>query len=268
MRERSGFVVLALLPCLGSIGLAGESPPTSHAGKAHGASPHGGPPHWSYQGPTGPEHWSELSPAFAACAKGRFESPIDIESAEASELPPLQFDYKPSPLTVVDNGHTIMATYAPGSSLVVGDARYDLQQVHFHHPSEEQIHGKTSEMVVHLVHKDTQGHLAVVAVLLNHGMANPAVGTIWAHLPAVKEKPQSVAGAAIDATALLPATRGYYTFSGSLTTPPCTEGVTWYVMTTPVELSAEQIAAFAKLYPMNARPVQPLNGRKIRETKD
>lgn len=263
VRLRVGIITLWVLLSLDSTGRAGASPAASKPDE-----PRGQHPHWSYAGATGPERWSELSPEFAACAKGRFESPIDIETTAPSEQPPLQFKYAPSPLTIVDNGHTIMASYAPGSALVVGDVRYELQQFHFHHPSEEQVHGKTSDMVVHLVHKDAQGHLAVVAVLLNHGSTNSVIQALWANLPAVKEKPATLASVSIDANGLLPASRGYYTFAGSLTTPPCTEGVTWFVLKTPVELSAAQIAAFAKLYPMNARPLQPLHGRKILETKN
>jgi carbonic anhydrase len=255
-RDRVGYAALSLLLGLRTIGLAGDKPP------------HGAHPHWSYEGEAGPAHWAELDPAFEACAKGKFESPIDIEAAEPSDLPPLQFHYAASPLTIVDNGHTIMATFAPGSTLTVGGARYELLQIHFHHPSEEVVQGKTWPLVVHLVHKDARGRLAVVAVLLDQGRPNPVIETLWANLPAEKEKPATIANITIDAGALLPASHGYYTFAGSLTTPPCTEGVTWYVLKTPMTLSAEQIAAFAKLYPMDARPVQPLHGRKVLETRD
>jgi len=249
------IAALLMLPGLATLGPAGEKTQGKHG-------------HWSYQGETGPAHWFELDPEFAACAKGKYESPIDIDASEPSDLPPLQFGYLPSPLTVVDNGHTIMAAYAAGSTLAIGAARYELQQFHFHLPSEELVHHQSSAMVVHLVHKDAQGHLAVVAVLLNRGKTNPAIERLWAHLPGEKEKPMTLADVSIDANALLPASRGYYTFAGSLTTPPCTEGVTWYVLKTPVEISPEQIAAFAKRYPMNARPVQPLNGRRVLETRD
>src|SRR4029077_11949486 len=142
---------------------------------------------------------------FEACAKGRFESPIDIETAEPSDLPPLPFHYSASPLTIVDNGHTIMATCAPGSTLSVGGTRYELLQLHFHHPSEEVVHGKTWPLVAHLGHKDARGRLAVVAVLLERGGPNPVIETLWANLPAEKEKPATIANVTIDAGALLPA---------------------------------------------------------------
>jgi len=260
-RDRVSIVTLSMCLGLGTIALAAESP-----GKPHDQEAHGKPGHWSYQGGTGPGHWSELDPEFSACAMGKFESPIDIDAAGQSDLPMLQFRYAASPLTILDNGHTIMVTYARGSTLTIGDASYELQQFHFHRPSEELMHGKASAMVVHLVHKDARGQLAVVAILLEQGKANPLIEKLWANLPTKKETPATVAAVSIDANVLLPASHGYYTFAGSLTTPPRTEGVTWYVLKTPVEVSAAQIAAFAKLYPMNARPVQPLNGRKILET--
>jgi carbonic anhydrase len=256
-------VSLSLLLGPATVGLAEE-----HPAKPGHAETHGKSPHWGYEGEAGPAHWSELDPAFSACASGKYESPIDIEAAEPSDLPPLRFDYKASPLTIVDNGHTIMATYAPGSTLTVGDARYELLQLHLHHPSEGTVHGKTSAMEVHLVHKDAKGHLAVVAVLLDQSGPNPVIEKLLANLPTDKGKTATIASVSIDAGALLPASRGYYTFAGSLTTPPCTEGVTWYVLKSPMEVSQEQLAGFAKLYPMNARPVQPLHGRKILATRD
>ena len=265
MKKKNGIwvVVLSLVLMLGTTVFGADTPVASTAKEHHGQTGH-----WSYSGETGPDHWSELNPEFAACVKGRYQSPIDITVAEKSDLTPLQFGYATSPLTIVDNGHTVMATYAPGSTLTIGDAKYELQQFHFHHPSEERIHGKQSAMVVHLVHKDALGRLAVVAVLLKRGKANPLVETLWKHLPAEKEKTATFADVPIDAKGLLPSSLGYYTFPGSLTTPPCTEGVTWYVLKMPVEVSSSQLDAFAKLYPMNARPVQPLHDRKVLETKN
>lgn len=221
--------------------------------------------HWSYSGEGGPEHWVSLDSKFAACKTGQAQSPIDIKTATTAELPALQFDYHPSPLNIVDNGHTIMVTYAPGSTLKVGDKVYELKQFHFHHPSEEQIDGKPSDMVAHLVHQDSKGHLAVVAVLLKTGSPNSVLDVLWSHLPKEKDQTISVPDV-INVANLLPASRGYYTYSGSLTTPPCTEGVRWFVLKQTVEVSPQQVQAFAKLYPDNARPVQPLHGRTVQET--
>ena len=231
---------------------------------AHGVRAEG--PHWSYQGHGGPAEWGELDPAFATCQLGKLQSPIDIRGAKAADLPAIKFDYKPSPLRVIDNGHSIQVNYAPGSSIDVGGKRYELVQFHFHKPSEEKIDGKAHAMVAHLVHKGADGKLAVVAVLLDAGGTNPTIDTIWKNLPQEKGKEATV-NATIDAATLLPADHGYYTFQGSLTTPPCSEDVRWFVLKTPVKVAGSEITAFGKIYPMNARPSQPLNGRTLEATR-
>ena len=223
--------------------------------------------HWTYDGKDGPNKWATLDPAYSECKVGHHQSPIDIRHAEKADLPPIQFDYHPSPLSVVDNGHTVMVNYAPGSFITVGDHRYELTQFHFHHPSEEYIDGKGFDMVIHLVHSDASGGLAVVAVLLKPGKVNTALQTVWDHLPKEKDKLEAIEGVSINAADLLPADHGYYTFEGSLTTPPCTEGVAWYVLKTPEEISSGEVEVFAKLYPHDTRPVQKLEGRVIRESK-
>lgn len=222
--------------------------------------------HWSYSGHHGPASWAEVDQEFATCKLGKIQSPIDIRGAKAADLPTIQFDYKPSPLKVIDNGHTIQVNYAPGSWIDVGGARYELVQFHFHKPSEEKIAGKSHAMVAHLVHKNAEGKLAVVAVLLDKGGANPMIATIWKNLPKKKDRETSVE-ATVDASALLPSSKGYYTFEGSLTTPPCSEDVRWFVLKTPVRIADSEILKFGKLYPMNARPTQPLHGRTIEMTR-
>ena len=231
---------------------------------AHGVRAEG--PHWSYQGHGGPAEWGELDPAFATCQLGKLQSPIDIRGAKAADLPAIKFDYKPSPLKVIDNGHSIQVNYAPGSSIDVGGTRYELVQFHFHKPSEEKIDGKAHAMVAHLVHKSADGKLAVVAVLLDDGGTNPTIDTIWKNLPQEKGKEATV-NATVDAATLLPADHGYYTFQGSLTTPPCSEDVRWFVLKTPLKIAGSEITAFGKIYPMNARPSQPLNGRTLEATR-
>ena len=223
--------------------------------------------HWGYTGHGGPKEWGGLDPAFATCKLGKYQSPIDIRGAKAAALPAIQFDYKPSPLKVIDNGHTIQVNYAPGSTIDVGGSKYELLQFHFHHPSEEKVKGKSHAMVVHLVHKNAEGKLAVVAVLLDKGGSSEVIDAIWKNLPKEKEKEAAVANVTIDASKLLPAKRGYYAFEGSLTTPPCSEEVRWLVLKTPVKIGTEQVAAFGKLYPMNARPTQPLNGRALQASQ-
>jgi carbonic anhydrase len=222
--------------------------------------------HWTYGKHGGPAEWGELDQSFASCQIGKLQSPIDIQGAKAADLPAIRFDYKPAPLKVIDNGHTIQVNYAPGSAIDVAGTRYELVQFHFHKPSEEKIDGKSHAMVAHLVHKGGDGALAVVAVLLDKGADNPTLRAVWSHLPKQKEK-EVASTATIDAAALLPHDKGYYTFAGSLTTPPCSEGVRWFVLKQPMTLAASEVTAFAKLYPMNARPTQPLNGRTVEATR-
>ncbi len=223
------------------------------------------PVHWSYDGSGGPDGWAEMNPEFAKCATGKRQSPIDIRDGVRVSLDPVQFDYKPSAFRVLDNGHTVQVNVAQGNSIEVLGRRYDLVQFHFHRPSEERIDGKQFDMVVHMVHKDIDGRLAVVAVLLERGNAQPIVQAVWNNLPL--EKGEEVpARSMLDLTALLPAQRGYFTYMGSLTTPPCSEGVLWMVMKNPVPISTEQIGIFSRLYPMNARPIQAASGRLIKES--
>ena len=222
---------------------------------------------WDYGESKGPSHWGELKPEFAPCKNGHHQSPIDIRNPQKADLPPIQFDYKPSPLHIIDNGHTVMVNYGPGSFMSVDGKKYALKQFHFHRPSEEKINGNGYEMVVHLVHADQEGNLAVVAVLLQKGDDNPLVHELWSDLPKVKEKEELLDNVQIDAAGLLPAERGYFTFAGSLTTPPCSENVTWFVLKHPVTVSAAEIAQFSKLYRHDARPTQPLYDRVVRESR-
>ena len=222
---------------------------------------------WDYSKEHGPSHWGELEPEFAPCKNGHHQSPVDIRNPQKADLPPIQFDYKPSPLHIIDNGHTIMINYAPGSSISVGNKKYELKQFHFHRPSEERIDGKGFEMTLHLVHADKDGNLAVVAVLLDKGKDNPLIQELWNEVPKEKEKEEDLDNIQIDVASLLPADRGYYTFSGSLTTPPCSEDVTWFVLKHPVPVSSGEIEQFSKLYRHDARPTQPLYDRVVLESK-
>jgi carbonic anhydrase len=221
---------------------------------------------WDYQGPHGPAHWGDLDPGFATCKTGLRQSPIDIRNPQKAELPPIYFDYRPSPLDIVDNGHTIMINYAPGSFMSVGGKKYALKQFHFHRPSEERINGRAFEMTAHLVHADTDGNLAVVAVLLAKGDENPLLRELWRNLPG-EDKEKRFENIQIDASGILPSDRSYYTFSGSLTTPPCSEDVTWFVLKQAVSISEAEINSFSQLYRDNARPTQPLHGRTVLESR-
>jgi len=224
--------------------------------------------HWSYSGKGGPSHWAELDPKNAACRAGKSQSPVNIRTQDVrrAPLPKLKFNYRSTPLHIIDNGHSVQIDVEPGSLLEIGDKSYQLLQFHFHHPSEELINGKRSEMVAHLVHRDSEGKLAVVAVLLRVGQPNTTAETLLSHLPK-KEHAADFKDVLINPAGLLPTDRGYFTYTGSLTTPPCSEGVRWLVLRSPSTLSKHEIAVFAKLYPNDARPVQKLNGREVLGTK-
>jgi carbonic anhydrase len=235
---------------------------------------------WAYEGGRGPEHWSDLDPAYALCNEGKEQSPIDIESTVKAELPALQFTLRRGPLKyLINNGYTIRVDYhdAPGTGnvLVVGDKQYQLIQFHFHRPSEETIHGKRFDMVTHLMYKGSDGTLAAVAVLMQRGKANSTIQQLWDHMPKKESKVapdfshpgEEVPGVEIDPAGLLPRDLSYYTYMGSVTAPPCTESMAWYVLKTPIEISQKQIDEFAQLYPHDVRPVQRLNGRIVKETQ-
>ncbi len=223
------------------------------------------PTQWDYTGAAGPESWGRLGAENSKCATGQRQSPIDIRGGIAVDLEPIKFDYHASTFSVVDNGHTVQVNVAPGSSITITGRRYELLQFHFHRPSEERIDGRQYDMVAHLVHKDADGHVAVVAVLLDRGNAQALVQTVWNNLP-LEKGDEVKGGTQIDLSQLLPDDKRYYTYMGSLTTPPCSEGVLWMVMKQPVPISPEQVAIFARLYPMNARPIQQADGRLIKES--
>ena len=230
-----------------------------------GQAPDAHAAHWGYNGAGGPDQWGLMKPEFSTCASGTRQSPIDIRSGVRVDLEPIQFDYRPTGFRVVDNGHTIQVNLDGGNSIEVQGRRYDLLQFHFHRPSEERIDGRQFDMVAHLVHKDPEGRLAVVAVLLDRGSAHPLVQTVWNNLPLEKGS-EVVVRAHLDMNHLLPADRRYFTYMGSLTTPPCSEGVLWMVMQQPVPIANEQINVFSRLYPMNARPIQSASGRLIKQS--
>jgi carbonic anhydrase len=221
--------------------------------------------HWGYAGEGGPAQWGALKPEYALCGSGNRQSPIDIRDGIAVDLQPVKFDYRAGSFSVIDNGHTVQANVAPGNTIEVMGRRYELVQFHFHRPSEERINGRQYELSVHLVHRDLAGRLAVVAVVLERGAAQPVIQQVWNNLPL--EKGEAVpAATTIDPSELLPTDRRYYTYMGSLTTPPCSEGVLWMVMQQPVPVSLQQIDIFTRLYPMNARPVQQAAGRLIKQS--
>ena len=233
---------------------------TGHVGHAHEA-------HWDYEGEYAPYRWGDMKPDFANCKVGTRQSPIDIRNPVIGEVEPIRFHYEDVALKVTNNGHTIQVDYAPGSFILFGGNRYELVQFHFHSPSEERINGRSFDMVAHLVHKSAQGRLAVVAILLTVGNEQPMLQQVWNAMPGTRDRTRERLDVSINAKHLLPADQTYYSYMGSLTTPPCTEGVQWLVMKTPVEISRDQVSHFTALYPMNARPLQARNDRLIKVGK-
>lgn len=223
--------------------------------------------HWDYEGLGGPENWGRLKPEFALCAKGARQSPIDLRDTIQVDQEPIQFQYEDAPFRIVDNGHTIQVTPLGNNFITVMGRTYRLRQFHFHRPSEELINGRDFDMVAHLVHQSADGRLAVVAVLLERGAFNPTIQTLWNNLPLEKQDEFQPTTATLDPASLLPKDRGYFAYMGSLTTPPCTEGVLWLVIRQPAPIAAEQIGIFSRLYRNNTRPVQTGNGRLIKESR-
>lgn len=219
--------------------------------------------HWGYSGDSGPENWGTLNSTFSICANGKNQSPIDIRESFDAELPEIAFNYKPSPLKALNNGHTFQVNYQGGSFIEIDDQRFQLKQFHFHSPSENLIGGKAYPLEMHLVHANEKGDLAVVAVLFEEGKENVFLKAPWQHLPETPGDEQTYTEQ-IDASNVLPSNRGYYRFSGSLTTPPCSEGVRWLVLKHPAHASQEQIAKFKEaMHHPNNRPVQSLNARAV-----
>jgi len=220
--------------------------------------------HWGYIGDAGPDRWGELSPEFALCADGTAQSPIDIRDASALDLVDIEFHYGESANNIFNNGHTIQVNVDAGSAIRYNGIRYELLQFHFHSPSEHTVDGVAAPLEIHFVHQDpNSGNLAVVGILLTEGDDdNDAYAAIFDHLPAQIGEPEAL-GEPIVLAALLPDARAFYTYQGSLTTPPCSEIVRWLVLDDPVEVSEQQIAAFTGIYAGNARPVQPLGARDL-----
>jgi len=219
--------------------------------------------HWGYSGEAGPENWSKLDGKNVMCGIGRNQSPIDLAGFVEADLKPLKADYKAGASEIVNNGHTVQVNYAPGSTLAVGGRTFELKQFHFHAPSENRIGGKPFPLEGHLVHADKDGNLAVIAVMFQEGAANPMLTKLWEKMP-VKSGDKNALSAGLSVTQLLPADRDYYRFNGSLTTPPCSEGVWWLVMKKPATVSKAQVDQFSKTIGFaNNRPIQPVNARPV-----
>jgi carbonic anhydrase len=218
---------------------------------------------WSYEGKGAPENWGKLDPKFTLCSTGRNQSPIDIDGTIAAQLKPLQFKYGPFAREIENNGHTVQVNYAPGSALIFEGQYFQLVQFHFHTPSENKITGKSFPLEAHLVHADKSGNLAVLGIMFTAGAPNAFLAKLWDKMPA-KKGDKSELPAGLNVTQMLPTFKAYYRFNGSLTTPPCSEGVRWLMMKSPVTASKEQIERFAKAVGhANARPLQPVFARPV-----
>jgi len=219
--------------------------------------------HWGYSGEGAPANWHKLDPKFAVCASGKNQSPIDLGGTIKAELAPLKIAYQAGSSEILNNGHTVQVNYAPGSSLVVDERTFELKQFHFHAPSENRINGKQFPLEGHLVHADKEGNLAVIAIMFEEGAANAVLANLWEKMPA-KPGSKSALSSGPNAAQLLPVSREYYRFNGSLTTPPCSEGVRWLVMKSPVTASKAQVQQFSKTLGFaNNRPIQPVNARPV-----
>ena len=250
------IVKLAVLSLAATLASNAAAEPPAH--EQHAA-------HWGYSGEVGPEHWATLDAGYAVCGTGVNQSPIDLDSLIDAELAPLVLDYGPSATDIVNNGHSIQVGYGAGSSLTIEGRSFELKQFHFHSPSENMVAGKHYPLEAHLVHQDADGHLAVVAVMFAEGSDNPVLATLWKAVPAEAGK-KGMLPAGLNVTSLLPADQSYYRFNGSLTTPPCSEGVIWAVLKAASTVSKQQVDQFSALLGFaNNRPVQPRNARPVLE---
>ena len=223
--------------------------------------------HWSYEGEYGPEHWGEIKNDYCKCKAGDSQSPVGISITEKAPLDNIYFNYYSTPLKIINNGHTIQINCGKGSSISIGNKQYELLQFHFHNPSEHRINGQSYPMEAHFVHRGEDGKLAVVGVLMEEGKSNDFIRTLWNNLPKEEGKEHVVTDVKINANQLMPKNTNYYNYSGSLTTPPCSEIVNWIVLKTPVEISKAQVDRFTSIFKKSAIPIQPLNGRIVKESK-
>ena len=249
--------------------LVRTSPVIDRTAPSRSVKPHPHNIHWSYEGEGRPSEWGQLKPEYRTCDTGKRQSPIHIEDSITLQGPaePIQFNYQPSNGTVINNGHTIQVDVQGDNFITVRGSAFKLLQFHFHHPSEERINYKAYAMVAHLVHRNADGQLAVVAVLLDPGLANAMLNKVWTYMPLDAGDKVRMPDGLLDLNEILPRDQRYYQFLGSLTTPPCSEGVLWMVLKQPVALSPEQLKLFGQLFPNNARPVQSVNERPIRDAQ-
>ncbi|MFA1731176.1 carbonic anhydrase [Xanthomonas campestris] len=260
--HRASPVCLCVAAGWGTVAMAQTVLPDATPVHAHETTQHDGH-EWGYTGTEGAEHWAELAKENALCGNGQQNSPIDLKDAIDATLGKLQLDYGAVPLVVRNTGHSIQLDLHAGGTMRVGGKQYDALQLHFHHPSEHLLNGRRFPMEAHIVHQGPDGTLGVLAIFFETGKANPAFQRVLDAMPNDKNQTRQVADALVRASDFLPPAtqRSFYRYEGSLTTPPCSETVDWVVLSQPVQVSREQINAFERVYPFNARPLQPLDRR-------
>lgn len=222
---------------------------------------------WGYEGETGPGHWGDLKEEFSLCENGESQSPVNINEVSKSKAPPLEIHYEETALDILNNGHTIQFNYEPGSHIKIGEKKFDLLQFHFHAPSEHIVKGKPLDMEMHLVHKNDQGNLAVIGVFFTIASKNQTLDSLWKYLPEKINEPTKMTEIKVNAKDLLPEKLEYYFYSGSLTTPPCSEGVMWNVLNQTLPVTESQINSLNSLVGKNARPAQELNTRSVTQAE-
>jgi carbonic anhydrase len=268
---KKAFAFVALLFLVVGCG-GGHDAHTPEPGSADASHEDHAVPHWGYAEDNGPARWGEMNEAWSACATGQHQSPIDLGEAKPGDIadantsfPPvaLQIVHQEHVLEALNNGHTIQVNYDGGETLSIGDEAFRLLQYHFHSPSEHTVQGEHYVMEMHLVHKSDSGKLAVIGVFVEEGEHNQAFDAVWQNLPTEKDDKVRVEGVQVDIDDMLPESSTSYRYHGSLTTPPCSEDVSWIVMTEPIQLGSDQINAFRTVFTGNNRPPQPLNDREV-----
>jgi carbonic anhydrase len=234
-----------------------------HSAKGHTAKGHSSGTHWEYSGKAGPENWGKLDKAFAACSEGKNQSPVNITGFIKADLKNIEFNYNSKPSEILNNGHTIQVNFESGSTIMIDNIIFELKQFHFHAPSENVVDGKSYPLEAHLVHADKQGNLAVIGIMFTEGAENELINALWKQIPK-KAGDKVVITEKLSVNNMLPVARDYFRFNGSLTTPPCTEGVRWLVLKNAMTISKEQVKVFTEVMQHNNnRPVQPINARTI-----
>jgi carbonic anhydrase len=223
---------------------------------------------WSYSGASGPTNWHQLSPANALCRVGRSQSPIAIDGTDPVIMHRLETDYKVSPLDLKNRNRTVSMEYGEGSRLIVGSKRFTLESLSFHTPGEHTVAGERFPVSIQFKHRAPDGSYAIVETLVREGDANLAAQEIWDNMPLEPGQTSKSSKVLINARDLMPTDKSYFRYMGSLTTPPCSEGVHWYVLKRPIELSKAQIDLLIGVTGgENARPLQNRNNRMILDAR-